>query len=130
MNSTNGLHWGPLPLAPGISRINLAAFMFASFITIGFMIFINIGNTYVLNENLGIAKGEQGSVTGLLLVVNEIILLIFMPLAGILSDRIGRRTVMIGGLLIMSCGYIVYPLATTTEELGIYRWIFAGGVAG
>jgi MFS family permease len=130
MNSTNGLRWGPLQLAPGISRINLAAFMFASFITIGFMIFINIGNTYVLNENLGIAKGEQGSVTGLLLVVNEIILLIFMPLAGILSDRIGRRTVMIGGLLIMSCGYIVYPLATTTEELVIYRCIFALGVAG
>jgi len=130
MNSTNGLRWGPLQLAPGISRINLAAFMFASFITIGFMIFINIGNTYVLNENLGIAKAEQGSVTGLLLVVNEIILLIFMPLAGILSDRIGRRTVMIGGLLIMSFGYVVYPLATTTEELVIYRCIFAVGVAG
>ncbi len=104
--------------------------MFASFITIGFMIFINIGNTYVLNENLGIAKAEQGSVTGLLLVVNEIILLIFMPLAGILSDRIGRRAVMIGGMLIMSFGYIVYPLATTTEELVIYRCIFAVGVAG
>jgi MFS family permease len=104
--------------------------MFASFITIGFMIFINIGNTYVLNENLGIAKEEQGAVTGLLLVVNEIILLIFMPLAGILSDRIGRRTVMVGGMLIMALGYVFYPLATTTEELVIYRCIFAVGVAG
>ena len=129
-HSTDGLRWGPIDLAPGISRLNASAFMFASFITIGFMIFINIGNTYVLNENLGIAKEEQGAVTGLLLVVNEIILLVFMPLAGILSDRIGRRTVMVGGMLIMALGYVFYPLATTTEELVIYRCIFAVGVAG
>ncbi len=129
-HSTDGLRWGPVDLAPGISRLNASAFMFASFITIGFMIFINIGNTYVLNENLGIAKEEQGAVTGLLLVVNEIILLVFMPLAGILSDRIGRRTVMVGGMLIMALGYVFYPLATTTEELVIYRCIFAVGVAG
>ena len=125
-----GLRFGPIRLSPGISRLNASAFMFASFITIGFMIFINIGNTYVLNETLGIPKEEQGAVTGMLLVVNEIILLIFMPLAGILSDRIGRRAVMIGGLLIMSLGYVFYPLATTTEELIIYRCIFAMGVAG
>ena len=53
-----------------------------------------------------------------------------IAVAGILADRIGRRTVMIGGLLIMSLGYVFYPLATTTEELIIYRCIFAIGVAG
>ena len=129
-DSSAGLRYGPILLQPGISRLNASAFMFASFITIGSMIFVNIGNTYVLNANLGISKEEQGAVTGLLLVVNEIILLIFLPLAGILADRIGRRTVMIGGLLIMALGYVFYPIAATTTELVVYRCLYAIGVAG
>ena len=124
------LRWGPVALTPGISRFNAATFMFASFITIGFMIFINIGNTYVLNENLGIAHQEQGGVTAIFLIINEIALLILMPMAGIISDRIGRRTVFILGLLIMALGYVLYPLATSLTELGVYRAIFAAGTAG
>jgi len=124
------LKFGPIALSPGISRLNASAFMLASFITIGFMIFINIGNAYVLNENLGIPQREQGGVTGLFLIINEISLLILMPVAGILSDRIGRRTVMVGGLLIMALGYVLYPLATSIPELVVYRALFAAGVAG
>lgn len=104
--------------------------MFASFITIGFMIFINIGNAYVLNENLGIPRQEQGGVTGAFLIVNEIALLILMPVAGIISDRIGRRTVMILGLMTMALGYVLYPTAESLAELVFYRAIFAAGVAG
>jgi len=122
--------FGPITLSPGISRLNAATFMLASFVTIGFMIFINIGNAYVLNENLGIPQREQGGVTGLFLIINEISLLILMPVAGIVSDRIGRRTVMIGGLLLMAFGYVLYPLATSVPELVVYRAIFAAGVAG
>jgi MFS family permease len=62
--------------------------------------------------------------------VNEIILLLCMPIAGIISDRIGRRAVMIVGLLVMAFGYVLYPLATTTTELVVYRCLFAAGVAG
>ena len=128
-NDATTLRWGPIALAPGVSRINAATFMFASFITIGFMIFINIGNTYVLNENLGIPRQEQGGITGIFLVVNEIALLLLMPLAGIMSDRIGRRPVMIFGLLTMAIGYTLYPLATSIAELIVYRALFAAGVA-
>jgi MFS family permease len=123
------LRWGPISLAPGISRRNAATFMFASFITIGFMIFINIGNTYVLNENLGIPRQEQGGITGIFLIVNEIALLLLMPLAGIMSDRIGRRPVMIFGLLTMAIGYALYPIASSITELIVYRALFAAGVA-
>jgi MFS family permease len=125
----NVIKWGPIELAPGISRGNGSALMFASFITIGFMIFINIGNTFVLNANLGIPRQEQGSVTGLLQIVNEIALLLLMPIAGIVSDRIGRRSVMIFGLLTMALGYVLYPLAESVGELVIYRAIFAAGTA-
>jgi MFS family permease len=124
------VRFGPIDLSPGISRFNASAFMLASFVTIGFMIFINIGNTYVLIENLGVPKNEQGSITGLLQIVNEISLLLLMPIVGILSDRIGRRTVMVGGLLIMALGYVLYPLATSVNELIFYRLLFAAGVAG
>jgi MFS family permease len=130
MSINEGLRFGPIWLSPGISRINASAFMFASFVTIGFMIFINIGHTYVLNENLGIAKDAQGAHTGAFLIVNEISLLLLMPMAGILSDRIGRRPVMVGGLLVMALGYVLYPLATSVTELVFYRALFAAGVAG
>jgi MFS family permease len=123
------LKWGPIALTPGITRLNASALMFASFITIGFMIFINIGNTYVLNTNLGIPRAEQGAVTGILLIVNEIALLFLMPLAGIVSDRVGRRSVMIFGLLTMALGYVLYPLASSIGELIVYRAIFAAGTA-
>ena len=129
-NTLVGLRFGPIWLSPGISRLNASAFMLASFVTIGFMIFINIGHAYVLNENLGIPKGAQGAHTGIFLIVNEISLLFLMPVAGILSDRIGRRSVMVGGLLIMALGYVLYPLATSVTELVFYRALFAAGVAG
>ena len=58
-DSNAGLRYGPVLLQPGISRLNASTFMFASFITIGFMIFVNIGNTFVLNANLGISKEER-----------------------------------------------------------------------
>jgi MFS family permease len=130
MNTDAGIRFGPIWLSPGISRLNASAFMFASFVTIGFMIFINIGHTYVLNENLGIARDSQGANTGAFLIVNEISLLLLMPVAGILSDRIGRRPVMVGGLLVMALGYVLYPLATSITELVFYRALFAAGVAG
>lgn len=126
----HAMKWGPISIAPGISRVNVSALMFASFITIGFMIFINIGNAYVLNENLGISQQEQGGVTGIFLVVNEIVLMLMLPLAGIVSDRVGRRSVMIFGLLTMALGYVLYPLAESIGELVVYRAIFAAGTAG
>ncbi|SVA55750.1 uncharacterized protein METZ01_LOCUS108604, partial [marine metagenome] len=104
--------------------------MFASFITIGFMIYINQGHTYVLNENLHIPLQEQGNYTGIFLLITEITLLILLPAAGIISDRLGRRTVMIAGLLMMAFGYVLYPTATSINELIVYRIVFSAGVAG
>jgi MFS family permease len=37
---------------------------------------------------------------------------------------------LVGGLLIMALGYVLYPLATSVNELIIYRFLFAAGVAG
>ena len=125
-----GQRWGPLWLTPGVTRLNAWAFMFASFITIGFMIYINQGHTYVLNENLHIPLQEQGNYTGIFLLITEITLLILLPAAGIISDRLGRRTVMIAGLLMMAFGYVLYPTATSINELIVYRVVFSAGVAG
>ena len=73
---------------------------------------------------------SRAGLTGIFLIVNEISLLILMPVAGVVSDRIGRRSVMVGGLLLMAFGYVLYPLATSIPELIAYRAIFAAGVAG
>ena len=46
-----------------------------------------------------------------------------------LSDRIGRRPVMVFGTLVVSLGFALYPHATSITELFIYRSIFAIGAA-
>ena len=46
-----------------------------------------------------------------------------------LSDRIGRRPVMVFGTLVVSLGFALYPYATSITELFIYRAIFAIGAA-
>jgi len=48
---------------------------------------------------------------------------------GALSDRVGRRLVYSIGFLILGIGYFLYPLASTSTELIIFRMIVALGCA-
>ena len=48
---------------------------------------------------------------------------------GALSDRVGRRLVYSIGFCILGIGYFLYPLASTSTELIIFRTIVAFGCA-
>jgi len=90
-NHRSGRRVGPIWLVPGVSTLNVLAFAFAAYTTIGLLTFVATGTPYILNANLGIPVSEQGQYTGDLQLLNEIVLLlVFLP-AGILADRIGRR---------------------------------------
>jgi len=82
----------------------------------------------VLNANLGIPLEDQGQYTGDFQLLNEIILLLVFAPAGVLADRIGRRGVYAVGLLAMGLAYVLYPLASSIFELGVYRVIYAVGI--
>jgi len=78
---------------------------------------------------LAIPRSGQGTISGNLAFTQEIIAILLVALFGMLSDRIGRRPVMVFGTLVVSIGFALYPYATSITELFIYRSIFAIGAA-
>lgn len=119
---------GPIHLAPGVEPRHGWTFLVAAFFSIGLMIFISIGQTYILNEHLGVPESNQGAISGNLVFLTEIVtLLLFLP-AGVLMDRIGRRGVYAAGFLVLALTYALYPLAESVEALYLYRVIYAIGV--
>lgn len=119
---------GPIHLAPGVRPLHGWTFMYGGFVSIGLLVFITIGQTYVLNEHLKIPIEQQGTLSGDLVFWTEIAaLLLFIP-AGILIDRIGRKPVFVAGMLLLAATYALYPLATDASDLFYYRMIYAMGV--
>ena len=120
---------GPIRLAPGIRRFNFWTYMYASFICIGILAGMNFLQPYVLVENLNIPRGAHGTVSGNLGFWQELIALVLINPFGWMSDRIGRRPLMIFGIIVCGIGYGLYPFATSIGELTVYRIIFAIGAS-
>jgi len=124
-----GEKWGPIRLVPGVTTGNAWACMLASFFGIGMRTFVNIGQAYVMNEILGIPTDEQGTLSGNLAFATEIVVLCVVGGFGVASDRIGRRPVIVAGMIVMAIAYVLYPLAGSINELTAYRVIYAVGMA-
>lgn len=124
-----GLRIGPLRLVPGVRRSHFWTLLYTSFITIGMLAGINLLQGYVLTEHLQVPRLEQGTVTGNLTFWQEIIAILLITPCGVLADRIGRRPVMVAGLLVIAAGFALFPFATTVTELSAYRALFAVGAA-
>lgn len=120
---------GPIALLPGVQRLNFWTYMYAAFICIAMLAGVNFLQIYLIEVNLSIPRSEQGAITGLLAFYQEVIALALIIPFGVLSDRIGRRPVMVFGLLVCGLGYALFPLATSSGELIAYRILFAIGSA-
>ena len=126
---TTGARIGPFWFTPGWSRGNAATVWIASAMTIGLAAFMSFVQPYLLNEVLHLPEDRQGTLTGTLAALQELIVIGLASFAGAWSDRISRRRVYYLGLLAMGAGYVIYPLATTVGELLLYRCVFAVGIA-
>ena len=128
-NTEGGLKFlGFIWLAPGITRFNATIFLYSAFATIGLLTFISTGTALVLTANLGIPIGEQGTISGDLVIATEIAQFMVFGIVGILADRIGRREVFALGMFIMGIAYGLYPWAESVAELTVYRVIYAVGL--
>lgn len=116
-------------LAPDTFAANAWTLMYASFVTIGFLTLVNAGQAYVLNENLGVPRSEQGTITGNLAVLSEIVGILLIWPIGILSDRIGRRPVFVFGLIVMGISFAFYPLVDSVQQITYARFIYSIGTA-
>ncbi len=121
--------WGPVWLAPGISKSNMWTLVYAAFFTIGLLTFVGVGTPYVLSAILKIPPEQQGAVSGNLVFWTEIAALALFGPVGILVDRYGRKPLYAFGFVLMGLGYGLYPTAGDIFELTIYRVIYAAGIA-
>ncbi|MCU0240425.1 MAG: MFS transporter [Pyrinomonadaceae bacterium] len=110
-----------IALQENITFGNLLAFFFATFAGLSLMSFVSIGQDILLNSTLKIPTAQQGSVAGNLQAVREIIVLLSIGIGGILADKISRRFVFCLGFVFISCGFFLFPFASTVSQLiGFY----------
>lgn len=129
-----GIRIGPLQMRVGVTYKHVLTLFFVSYFGIAMMNSVGIMQAYLFNEILKIPPNEQGSLTGTLLVVQEIVVILLVGLAGAISDRVGRPPVFAIGFLLLALGYCLYPLAsgdleTVRWELVFFRLFIASGVA-
>jgi len=124
-----GFKFGPTWLEPGVSRLNCYTLLYASFFTIASSVFLSVSQPYVFMEILNIPVEAQGTLSGRLVLFNEIVVLLLISPLGVLADKIGRRPIYAAGFFFLFIGYMLYPTAQSTEELTLYRMIFAIGVS-
>ncbi len=128
-----GLQIGPrrlnLWMMPGVSRLNVYTLLFGSFFGIAMMSFINASQPYIFTEILKVPAEAQGPLAGDMTFYQEIVIILIIGLIGALSDKIGRKPIYVSAFLLISLGYILYPLAQSVDQLILYRLIFACGFA-
>jgi len=120
---------GPWEFVPGVRRGHFNALLGASFFTIGIMTLVGNLQPYLFNAVLKVPIGEQGSLSGSLASFNELVFLAVVSLVGAASDKVGRRPIYALGFVVMSFAYFLYPLATASGDLFLYRAVFAVGAA-
>jgi MFS family permease len=113
-------------LRPGIATSHLITLLYGGFISIALIVFVNIGQPYVLLENLNI-KNAEGTLTGGLAVAAEVTALLTIGYFGVLADRVGRKPLIVVGALIMGAAYAAMPLAQTILFLLVVRVVLAVG---
>jgi len=116
-------------LNPGIGVSHFVTLLYGGFVSIALIVFVNIGQPYVLLENLGIEKAE-GTLTGALAVAAELTALLTVGYFGVLADRVGRKPLIAISALIMALGYALLPLVGTIFALFLIRIVLAVGTTG
>jgi MFS family permease len=130
ISESSGTKLGYIWLQPGYTKINGWTLLFACLTGIPFLVVINFVQPYILTEMLNLPQEQQGSISGYLAILHEIIVLVLVSPLGALSDRIGRRRLLGAAYMLTAVGLVAYPFATSTLGLSLIRCIYALGATG
>lgn len=116
-----------LRLAEGVGRGHVTAYYFAAAMSICLLSFVNLIQPFLLTNFLGLPVDSHGLITGGLTFWEETVGLVFILVAGVLSDRFGRRVVFAVGFLILGVGFALFPQASDLRMLLAFRVLFSVG---
>jgi MFS family permease len=114
---------GPVRLSPGVRPRNAISLFYAAMMTIVYVTALSLLQPFLLHEHLGMDTSVQGNFTGNLYVLLELLTLAMVVPIGVLSDRIGRRPIMVSGFLFFAVGLALLPLAETVTAFIAFRLI-------
>lgn len=120
---------GPIQLAEGILPRHAGFFLLSSLLGITLTTYISTIQPYVLAVNLGLPDDQQGQISGLALFASEIVLLVMSSVVGAMSDRLGRRSVLAFGAVLLAIGYVWYGYVDSVTTLVAMRMFMALGIA-
>eukprot|EP01128_Nolandella_sp_AFSM9_P001291 TRINITY_DN1139_c1_g1_i1.p1 TRINITY_DN1139_c1_g1~~TRINITY_DN1139_c1_g1_i1.p1 ORF type:complete len:509 (+),score=79.31 TRINITY_DN1139_c1_g1_i1:154-1680(+) len=116
-------------LRRGIGMKNYLTFLYASWLTITAVVFINASMPFLLTNFLKIPQDSQGTVTGNAILTHEVTIILTSSLWGMMSDKVGRRIIYVIGLVLVSLGIFMHSYITEVYILILVRILFALGSA-
>jgi len=102
---------------------------FTMAVTVALLILlIGQGSWYAFPFYLELEKGFATNIAGLILLVPTLFMMVFGPIAGALSDRIGSRPVCVLGSAVLMAAFLMFALMGT--QTGLYYIIIALALEG
>jgi MFS family permease len=120
---------GPIQLAPGILPSHALTYLYVTFAGITLSTFVGAFLPYILNVNLAVPIDQQGGIAGDMGFYREIVLIATSTLIGAMSDRSGRRLIMVAGMFVLSFGYALFGYVDSVTQLIIVQLILALGIS-
>mmetsp|Transcript_7053 Transcript_7053/g.9191 ORF Transcript_7053/g.9191 Transcript_7053/m.9191 type:complete len:813 (+) Transcript_7053:284-2722(+) len=114
----------------GVSGLNVFVLFVNSGITISLLVFLSSMQAFLLPEVYDVSTDDLGRATANIGLVDELWSLVTLGIWGVISDRIGRRMVVILGYLHVAVGMWIMPNAGSVYPgLLLARLVYAQGVS-
>ncbi len=126
MNDTTSFqrYLGPIKLAPGVLPSQIPIFIFVVLAALCVTVFLPLMQALVFTEILHVPKPEHGRLAGNLVTTQQLAALLFFGLTGSLTDRLGRKNVLMIAITGFVACLIAYPLASTVLMLFVLQFIY------
>jgi len=117
-----------LPFSSSTSSLQAATYLLGiSLFSISFLVFLNSSISFVITDLIGVKRGV-GDIVGTLGFIDEIVALIACPIWGLVSDRLGVRTVAVIGYSVIGLSLFLFVQARNVyPQLLLARILFAIG---
>jgi MFS family permease len=110
------------------SRAQIASYLFGvALFSISFLVFLNSSISFIITQRIGQSR-NVGNAVGTLGFVDELVALVACPMWGLLSDRVGVRSVAVLGYTIVGAAlWVLVQAKNVYPQLLLARILFSLG---